>query len=63
MLELSALALGLEPRETIRGKPYPTSKKVGHFGARPYPHFGTRLRVESLRTILRFEEALGHRVK
>lgn len=63
MLQPSARALGSEPRETIRGKLYPTSKKVGHFGARPYPHFGTRLRVESVRTILRFEEALGLRVK
>lgn len=36
---------------------------VPHFGARPCPYFGAVLRVESLRTILRFEEALGLRVK
>ena len=42
----------------------PLQERLGtHFGARPCPHFGARLRVESLRTALRFEEALELRVK
>lgn len=56
MLELSALAFGLEPWETIRGKLYPT------LGPDRAPALGQD-RVESLRTVLRFEEALGLRVK
>lgn len=34
-----------------------------HFGTRTCPDFGARLRVESLRILLRFREALGLREK
>lgn len=40
-----------------------SGKAVPNSGARPCPRFGARLRVESLSTVLRFEEALGLRVK
>lgn len=40
-----------------------SGKAVPNSGARSCPRFGARLRVESLITVLRFEGALGLRVK